>query len=227
MPWKRVALLLLLVLLQAAAAEARARKNSSHSRARSGRRSHHHHERPRPAEAAAAFSAGQLLTPAGDAALAANAAADWPPPAPQHPRRQQHHALAPTHRGQHPSRRRHHQHHQQQQQQPAQAPPATLEHECPSCYQLEMRKSLRLEQIKDRVLTATGLIKPPNMTGVVISSNPDVQGIIEDMQSAVPMPSNEPISNQDEPDVKTEMLFFPVQPGNHYRPHPGNSPPPL
>ncbi|XP_063847932.1 growth/differentiation factor 8-like isoform X1 [Scylla paramamosain] len=74
-----------------------------------------------------------------------------------------------------------------------------------------MRKKLRLAQIKDRVLTATGLINPPNMTGVVLSSNPDVQGIIQTME--VPTAYlQEPLYNEDEPDVKTEMLFFPVQP---------------
>nr|ACF35725.1 truncated myostatin precursor isoform 2 [Gecarcinus lateralis] len=231
MPWKRLALVLLLMLLQAAATEARARRNNSHSRTRGNRRTQQQqHERLRTAESE--FS--ELLLPlAGDTAHTANTAVDGqppppPPPAPpQHSRRPQHHASTATHRTQHHNRRRHHQgegrhhrphqhHHHQPQQQQQQA----AEQECPSCYQLEMRKNLRLAQIKDRVLTATGLINPPNMTGVVISSNPDVQGIIEDMQSAVPMPSNEPIYNQDEPDVKTEMLFFPVEPGNRYKPHP-------
>ena len=98
-----------------------------------------------------------------------------------------------------------------------------LQNECPNCYQLEMRKNLRLAQIKDRVMTATGLISPPNMTGVVISSNPDVQEIIQDMESASPVTyMQEPVYNEDEPDIKTEKLFVPVQPGNSIISSPGN-----
>ncbi|XP_071538486.1 growth/differentiation factor 8 isoform X2 [Panulirus ornatus] len=85
-------------------------------------------------------------------------------------------------------------------------------HHCPSCYQL--RKKLRLAQIKDRVLTATGLLTPPNMTGVVISKNPNIQGIIDEMNASAPHPAymQEPPYNNDEPEIKTELMFSPVEP---------------
>ncbi|XP_069943988.1 growth/differentiation factor 8 isoform X3 [Cherax quadricarinatus] len=115
----------------------------------------------------------------------------------------------------------HHYHHQQQHQthrnthQPLSAQeeheplPSEQQQYCPSCYQFEMRRDLRLEQIKDRVLTATGLLTPPNMTGIVISKNPNIQGIIEEVESAhIP---DSPY-NDDEPEIKTEKMFSPVEP---------------
>ncbi|XP_047472431.1 growth/differentiation factor 8-like isoform X1 [Penaeus chinensis] len=86
------------------------------------------------------------------------------------------------------------------------------------CDQLEIRKNLRIEQIKDRVLRATGLLTPPNMTGVVISQNPNIQGIIESMNTTEPQPTymQEPPYNDDEPEIKTEKIFSPVEPGNNY-----------
>ncbi|XP_045129612.1 growth/differentiation factor 8-like isoform X3 [Portunus trituberculatus] len=189
MQWKRLVLVALVVLLQGLA-EARSRRNTT--RTRQNRRTQ---ERFRPVESRLSDNQGDVepLAP------------------PHHSLRQQH-----AYRGQHGGRVRHfqgrhhghhhtphHAHHPQQL--------AADHHECPNCYQLEMRKKLRLAQIKDRVLTATGLINPPNMTGVVLSSNPDVQGIIQTME--VPTAYlQEPLYNEDEPDVKTEMLFFPVQP---------------
>lgn len=99
------------------------------------------------------------------------------------------------------------------------------EEACPECDQLQIRKSLRLAQIKDRVLTATGLMTPPNMTGVVISNNPDVQNIIELMETSRPLPTDmhESSDSDDEPEVKREKLFTPVEPGNIYTSHSGNS----
>ncbi|XP_045614872.1 growth/differentiation factor 8 isoform X3 [Procambarus clarkii] len=76
--------------------------------------------------------------------------------------------------------------------------------------QLEMRKSIRLLQIKDKVLTATGLLKPPNMTGVVISNNPDFHKIIEETTASAY--THEPLYNEDEPEIKSEKMFSPVEP---------------
>lgn len=92
------------------------------------------------------------------------------------------------------------------------------------CDQLEIRKNLRIEQIKDRVLRATGLLTPPNMTGVVISQNPNIQGIIESMNTTEPQPTymQEPPYNDDEPEIKTEKIFSPVEPGNNYTSQSGN-----
>lgn len=212
MQWKGL-VVVALVLLQGAA-EARSRRNNTKPRA--NRRTHHQlraaetrlSDLPIRQEATARATDGQPPPP------------PLPPPAPPHtgtqPRRLQH-TTTNTHRSPHHNRRRHNHRHHQHHHHPQQLE----EHECPNCYQLEMRKNLRLAQIKDRVLTATGLINPPNMTGVVISNNPDVQGIIQDMESAVPMTyMQEPLYNEEEPDVKTEMLFFPVQPGNGYTPSP-------
>lgn len=99
------------------------------------------------------------------------------------------------------------------------------EEDCPECDQLQLRKSLRLAQIKDRVLTATGLMTPPNMTGVVISNNPDVQNIIDLMETSRPLPTDmhDSSDSDDEPEVKREKLFTPVEPGNIYTSHSGNS----
>lgn len=97
------------------------------------------------------------------------------------------------------------------------------EHHCASCFQI--RKKLRLAQIKDRVLTATGLLTPPNMTGVVISKHPNIQGIIDEMNGSAPNLhyTPEPPFNNDEPEIKTEKIFSPVEPGNNYTSHSGNS----
>ena len=207
MQWKRLVLVALVVLLQGLA-EARSRRNTT--RTRQNRRTQ---DRFRPVESS------RLSENQGDV---------QPLAPPHHSSLRQQHAY----RGQHSGRVRHLQgrhhahghHHSPHHAHHPQQLGAADHHECPNCYQLEMRKKLRLAQIKDRVLTATGLIKPPNMTGVVLSNNPDVQGIIQTME--VPTAYlHEPIYNEDEPDVKTEMLFFPVQPGNGYTPSPGNSSP--
>nr|ACF40953.1 myostatin [Eriocheir sinensis] len=198
MPWKRLALVLLLMLLQAAATEARAQRNNKSKR----RTQHQQHDKIRTT---ASEFVRMTRLPAGGTAHTANTAAGRQPPPLQPPQHDTHRQRHSGPRRNRPSQSQHAtQRHNQHQ-------PQAAENECPTCTQREMRKNLRLAQIKDRVLTATGLGTPPNMTGVVISSNPDVQGIIEGMKSAVPMPSNEPIYNPDEPDVKTETIFVPVE----------------
>ncbi|KAG7158451.1 hypothetical protein Hamer_G019466 [Homarus americanus] len=204
MQWTRY-LLLTLVLLQALT-EAKRRKNNN--RARENRRNQLQSDRTRNTET------GMMDEP-------------------QPPREV---TEVPHHRGEHQRSNHHHRSSQQQQEQHHQSNfqlPLEEEYDplpseqiyCQSCYQLQMRKNLRLAQIKDRVLTATGLLTPPNMTGVVISQNPNIQGIIEEMRTSVPQTAymQEPPYNDDEPESKTEKMFSPVEPGNNYSSHSGNS----
>ncbi|XP_042241005.1 growth/differentiation factor 8-like isoform X2 [Homarus americanus] len=193
MQWTRY-LLLTLVLLQALT-EAKRRKNNN--RARENRRNQLQSDRTRNTET------GMMDEP-------------------QPPREV---TEVPHHRGEHQRSNHHHRSSQQQQEQHHQSNfqlPLEEEYDplpseqiyCQSCYQLQMRKNLRLAQIKDRVLTATGLLTPPNMTGVVISQNPNIQGIIEEMRTSVPQTAymQEPPYNDDEPESKTEKMFSPVEP---------------
>ena len=83
------------------------------------------------------------------------------------------------------------------------------------CNQLQLRMKLRLEQIKERILTATGLIKPPNMTGVAISNNPKLKEFIDEIDTPLeepPYPNDLP-EGDDEPEVKTEKIYYPVEEG--------------
>ncbi|CAL4098439.1 unnamed protein product [Meganyctiphanes norvegica] len=90
--------------------------------------------------------------------------------------------------------------------------------QCPECNHVDMRKLFRIQQIQQRFLTATGLRTEPNMTGVVKTSNPNVEDLInrvERRQHDSALLQDTP-SYDDEPEVKTERIFVTVEPGNSH-----------
>nr|AYC12383.1 myostatin [Palaemon carinicauda] len=92
--------------------------------------------------------------------------------------------------------------------------------QCSTCFNniLQIRRERRIEEIKDRVLTATGLGTPPDMTGVVLTENPNIQTIIHEMEKSAPPHSfrQKPPYDDDDPAIKREKIFSPVEPGNIY-----------
>ena len=81
---------------------------------------------------------------------------------------------------------------------------------------LTERKDYRVEQILQNILSKLNLKTPPNVTGVVISSNPVVQEMIRNVSKSVPLPVNSAhqllnYQRDEHVDVETKKMFIPVE----------------
>lgn len=97
--------------------------------------------------------------------------------------------------------------------------PASCRHDADCNMDNEISKFIRIMQIKEQILSQTGLKAPPNMTGVIISINPVLQKLIANLnrQNEEPKLKNESqlmYSYADDPNIKKKKIFVPATKGS-------------